>query len=215
MIGYFRGCPITLAPENDLEGYKLIHHVLSAEHAKYVISILIFLIGVILPYILNLIFKIPKLSLWLLKRSVENNEFELMLLEAQIRSTPILFTLSNNKIYVGWVISTRNPKTEEAFLRFLPLLSGYREEPTHQVKFTTNYISVYERMAGDEKSDADHLTPSMFEVVVPIEQIVYMHAYDLAAQNEFNIDEKTAIDPVDDGASALHSEVPEKSKIGS
>jgi hypothetical protein len=51
-----------------------------------------------------------------------------------------LFTLSSGKVYVGVLVAaTEDPNELKRFLRFVPVLSGYRATPNLKVIYTTFY----------------------------------------------------------------------------
>jgi len=52
----------------------------------------------------------------------------------------ILLSLPSGKIYVGILIAaTEDPNEPKRFLRFIPVLSGYRKKETLKVACTTFY----------------------------------------------------------------------------
>lgn len=56
-----------------------------------------------------------------------------------------MFTMSNNKVYVGKVIDLGEPTETDGMnqgISIMPLLSGYRDKDTLKVKFTTDYNDV-------------------------------------------------------------------------
>jgi hypothetical protein len=66
-------------------------------------------------------------------------DLERLVLKSQNTSfLPIMVTLQNGKVYVGWPIGNVGPGEDRKTLRLLPMLSGYRDD-NHQVKFTTDY----------------------------------------------------------------------------
>jgi hypothetical protein len=59
----------------------------------------------------------------------------------------------------------------------LPVLSGYRDEITHNVKFTTQYWEVYKKVSDPNWELAGQLGAGDFEVVIPWEAIVSAQRY--------------------------------------
>jgi len=52
----------------------------------------------------------------------------------------VLFTLSSGKVYVGILVAaTEDPNETKRFLRFVPVLSGYRADKTLKITYTTFY----------------------------------------------------------------------------
>ncbi|HEY0160316.1 MAG TPA: hypothetical protein VGF28_23725 [Thermoanaerobaculia bacterium] len=58
----------------------------------------------------------------------------------ELLSHLVLITLTSGKVYVGVLIAaTQDPNETKRFLRFIPILSGYRREDDQQVTYTTFY----------------------------------------------------------------------------
>ena len=115
-------------------------------------------------------------EVWLIRKVVREHDFEGLVLEAFLAQTPLLVTLDNGKTYVGLVVAAPNPALERRSIRLLPLLGGYREDPSHRLEITTDYYEVIERIqcgaiVGRRLSDLD--------VVLPTERIAYVHLFDL------------------------------------
>ena len=196
LIALFKGCPIAVLPEKlspiESDHYAFLHSVLKTDHAAYFIAIFIFILGITLPHGLNYLLRIFKLRLVLIGRVIKNNEFEKMLMDALKNSDTILISQNNNKVYVGWVVDTFNPQGERKFLRFLPALSGYRDQETLEVFFTSNYNSVYEHIA-EHPGSYGGLKASSFEVVIPADQITSIHLFDSTAFAKFQADKEPKI----------------------
>lgn len=65
--------------------------------------------------------------------------FERLLKKAQDQTKTVSVSMSNGKVYVGWVTHAFNPALPTEFIQILPLKSGYRDEKTKWVVFTTYY----------------------------------------------------------------------------
>ncbi len=95
----------------------------------------------------------------LLKDSPMDNE----MFKAWGDSTPMMFSLSNRKIYVGVICSMGEPNESEGMdqeITIIPILSGYRDKDNLNVKFTTNYrpaqrYSVAAPIIEKEENDSD------------------------------------------------------------
>jgi small nuclear ribonucleoprotein (snRNP)-like protein len=71
------------------------------------------------------------------------NELELLFKFSCEKSEPILVTLKNDKVYIGWVELLPKPQPPEStYIRLVPLLSGYRDSKK-SLHITTNYSQVY------------------------------------------------------------------------
>ena len=73
--------------------------------------------------------------------AIDGHEFERLLLDGLKSGVPILFTLRTGKVYLGWVVSTADPRRDRKWVRILPLASGYRDERHHPV-FVSDYTYV-------------------------------------------------------------------------
>lgn len=64
----------------------------------------------------------------------------------------IMVTMKSGKVYVGFVSIPSNPASQTRTIGLFPVVSGYRDEKTHQLTFTTYYADALARI--DEKIDA-------------------------------------------------------------
>jgi len=141
-----------------------------------------------LPFLLN--WKVPftgyqpflRWQAWLLKNAIKNNDFERLVYRSFRQSLPLLITLNSGKIYIGWAVRAPNPAAVRRFLRILPLISGYRNDE-HRLKITTDYYSVLETVSEGE--ELGHLEIGDFEAVIPVDQIISAHLFDLQAYQKF------------------------------
>ncbi len=85
-------------------------------------------------------------------------------------------TLSNRKVYVGWPVYTPDPRRETRDFRLLPALSGYRNEKTLELQFTTQYINVYQRIQSGAISGVD---ADDFEIAIPLDEVVSANLFSL------------------------------------
>ena len=198
-----------LAYRNDLLGFvsSTFHlnneHELFGEPSRYLIFCSSALLGPILGHLLNL----PKLSFlfdtsrqgrfqkllllaqhwesYLLNDAIKNNDFEKLIARSVFTNTPIMFTLEDGKVYVGWTNAAPNPVHARRSVRFLPLMSGYRDSKTHKVTFVTDYYEIFNKISSPECSELNHLSAEDFEVVVPVDRICSSHLFDLVVFNHF------------------------------
>ncbi|MCR9187665.1 MAG: hypothetical protein NXH96_02650 [Alteromonadaceae bacterium] len=128
------------------------------------------------------------------KRVIADSDFERLVLRAIERSLPMLVTLDNGKVYVGYAIRTIDPMAETKELRILPVFSGFRSPETGEVTFRTNYSRVLMNIRTDDDVDGSkdgdpslsHLTAGDFEVVIPVSRIVTSTLYDAVASSRFS-----------------------------
>ena len=168
------------------------------------VAILSFLLGPILGQTLNLPTAASLLNLqipgtnkqpfmwWarkLLDHAIQNNDFEKLVLRSFDTNLPILLTLKTGQVYAGWAVRAPNPVQERKFLRILPLLSGYRDNHDRQVHFTTHYYDALHN-SNEDSSDLSHLELQDFEAVIPLDQIINAHLFDLVAYEHLTPDEQ-------------------------
>ncbi|WP_341327255.1 hypothetical protein [Methylotuvimicrobium sp. KM2] len=153
------------------------------KESQFVVYIYSLVLGPLLALLLN----IPK---WLpsnrfaciydftvkktLLHAIKTNDFEQFIFNCFYQNKPALFTLASNKLYLGLLIDAPNPVQDRRYIKFLPILSGFREKDTQQIKFTTDYQFIFENNFNVED----------FEIVIPLEQIVSAHQFDLTIYNE-------------------------------
>ena len=81
----------------------------------------------------------------------------------------LLFSLSNRKWYVGYIAEAWSLDPQEAYLRLLPILSGYRDPANLGIIPTTYYRPVYSR-PGIEKD--------RFVIVIPLKDVEMANLFD-------------------------------------
>lgn len=124
--------------------------------------------------------------------AIKNDELMLLLTYSISREMPIMFTLENGKVYVGWPNSEPNPTHDLSFIRILPYLSGYRDDKTHREKFTTDYEVILNIVINND-SKLSHLSLDDFRIILPVNKIISAHLFDLKAYIEFVNESNTEI----------------------
>lgn len=112
-----------------------------------------------------------------------NADFELILYRGFDQAKPICFTLRSGKVYVGQVMGAVDPVDSRDMIRILPTMSGYRDEKTHKVTFTTFYKKLYGSI--DEKEELSHLHDENFEIVFSFTDVQTANLFDTSAYDEF------------------------------
>ena len=150
-------------------------------------------IGLLAGHLMNFI---PGHNRFFLKRAIKNDDFERLVIRAIEKSMPMMVTLSNNKVYVGWVIRALDPGNERKEVRILPLFSGFRSPTSGEVDFTTRYESIYLEIIRSQKvtgkPDApvvpslDHLEAGDFEIIIPMSQVITSSLFDRHAYAFFH-----------------------------
>jgi hypothetical protein len=118
-------------------------------------SLLAFSLGAVCWYPLNWVCKRGKA----IDRVIEEDKvpFELLLKKAQDQAKTISVTMKNGKVYVGFVIHILNPALPTRFIQILPTKSGYRDEKTRWLVFTTPYAEALDKVDRDYDEKAAQL----------------------------------------------------------
>ncbi|MCU1438991.1 MAG: hypothetical protein JWP66_2078 [Naasia sp.] len=77
------------------------------------------------------------------------NPLELMLKRAQDNGIEVLITMTNHKVYVGFITHQLEPATPTNFIGIFPVRSGYRDATTKQLFLPINYSQVYSKITED------------------------------------------------------------------
>jgi hypothetical protein len=137
-----------------------------------------FLLGPLAATVVNALTRRAKVS----EIAIENYgvELEKFLYDAVVERRLIFLALENRKVYVGWPVRLPIPKPRrdapKEHFEFLPARSGYLDEKTLEVKFTTQYGPVYERIAN---GTIRGLRLADFQIVIPLDKVVLVRPYSL------------------------------------
>lgn len=88
-------------------------------------------------------------------------------------------------MYVGFVLGTYDPSFEREQVALLPLFSGFRRRDDRQVEFTTEYLSVYDRLLPGVQVDAAPDRVAAFQIVIPPSEICSANLFDPEAYELF------------------------------
>ena len=106
------------------------------------------------------------------------NELEVMLNDAMQSKSMISLHLKNDKVYIGWPITTARHTLERGpYLRILPAFSGFRDKDTHVLELTTQYLEIYHRI-NERYVDMKGLEIKDFETVIQEEEVLSAALYD-------------------------------------
>jgi len=100
---------------------------------------------------------------------------------AQKEKKTVMLTLSDKKVYVGFVALDLNLKPEMPYVSILPTASGYREKDTLRVHLTVSYGDIYGEIAGGARDD---VAIDDFQVLVPTSMIVSARIFSLKVYRE-------------------------------
>lgn len=136
------------------------------------------IVGYLLPHLLNVFIDKYKH----LESALQRNELDNTLARAVMEDSLILATLSNGKVYCGYVSRSPDPiDGDKTYIEVLPMLSGYRDD-YHSVVFTTRYDHIIAQI----DSDLEHLEEGNFKVVIPVSEVISIRLFDADAYNKFN-----------------------------
>lgn len=126
-----------------------------------------------------------------LARAVNNDPLESMLIEASIRSFPVILTLSSRKIYVGLINCPQFEHGKAEYLQLLPLLSGYRNKDDLTVTITTNYRRHYIDSGIASGIGDAQLSLSDFRTLIPKEEVEGISFFDANTYSKFKEKEQS------------------------
>lgn len=110
--------------------------------------------------------KTQRVTRWVIKNFA--GDMVKLLYESMLQLKPVSLTLDTRKFYIGFVQEIPSLDPSKAFVRLLPMLSGYREEKALTFQFTTPYNAALEQAA--DKND--------FVIVIPLQAIKSANLFD-------------------------------------
>jgi len=114
------------------------------------------------------------------RRAVRNHGGDLraFLHDAAHSGNPVALSMDTRKVYVGSVVVPPALR-EPSHVVLMPTLSGYRDETTRQVVFTTAYEEVYEDLLRRQDAGEDvEIDVDAFQIVLPLAAIASANLYD-------------------------------------
>jgi hypothetical protein len=142
------------------------------------------LFGIALPLFANALTSTERAKWWAIKAT--DNGFLRLAQTAVRREMPISVTLKTRKVYIGYVVTTPNLKVTQQYIHVLPLVSGYRDSATLELRLTADYAKVY----ATGKVNVDD-----FSITIPLAGIDSANLFDSDAYELFL---EPAISPPDD-----------------
>ncbi len=139
--------------------------------------LLTFLLGLVVPHLLNARTDRGELAGMIIEKY--GSQIEKFFYETITHKLPVSVSLANRKVYVGWAWSVPplDPRRVNDYaIRLLPVRSGYRDEKTMEMHFTTRYDEMYKRIRGKQITDVEI---DDFVVVLPVKDIVSANLYAL------------------------------------
>ena len=140
-------------------------------------STIAMLLGLVLPSCLNRFIDLPKTHARSLDRF--GNELEKLIHRSMLESLQVQLTLTNGKIYVGYIqTAPESMSVENSYTRILPTISGYRDPSTKEVVFVTEYASIYESIWSSDENKSTDIDINDFVKVIASSNIFTASIYD-------------------------------------
>lgn len=95
---------------------------------------------------------------------------------------PLSITLTNRKVYIGWMLEPPSESPHDRFFTLMLLLSGYREEETLRLVQTVNYAD-RTRLADDGTEES-----LVFTIMLKIDDVVSVNPFDQEIYEEQFVD---------------------------
>ena len=135
-------------------------------------------LGCVLPWILNLFPFADREKARRAAAKEEGNQIGLVIDDALLRNHMVELTLASGKSYVGIPVGSAPGDKESGDVAVIPMRSGYRDDETKTLAFTTNYAEVI-------VSRLDELAPEDFKVALPLRDIASARRFDPVAYRAF------------------------------
>lgn len=149
-----------------------------------------FLWGWILPWLLNVYYNTDRASNLIINRYA--GELEKLMYRAMGDFLLVSITLNSRKVYVGWPVRALIPQPRRGdirpHIRLQPAISGYREEATQELVFTTDYERVYQRIEEEAVpglGEDEQLRKEDLQMVIPVEEILSANLFSTEIEQEW------------------------------
>lgn len=121
------------------------------------------------------------------EEAIRADDVDSLVFDATTNEFPLLLTVDNGKIYIGYVDSWPKPGSENECLTLLPLASGFRKDNL-EVELTTSYDEVIVELASDESEKASiQELLSKYQVCVCRDNIVSISRFDFETYNNASL----------------------------
>jgi hypothetical protein len=115
----------------------------------------------------------------------ESPEFTQLFFRSFQFGLPILFTMSDRKVYIGYVTEIRSQPFNDVHV--IPIVSGHRDRSNLRLVPVTPYQDIIHDVENDATEELDF---EAFTVTLPIREIVYAHLHDFEKYDKFKKAEK-------------------------
>lgn len=109
--------------------------------------------------------------------SPENPEFTDLFFRSARLGLPILFTLSDRKVFIGYISTLKFGDYND--IEIIPMYSGYRDKDTLKIELVTPYLDILDELRDETIED------DIFCVSMPLREIIHAHLYDFTYQDDF------------------------------
>ena len=119
-----------------------------------------------------------ELKVFLMGTILNDSPLDSILFESYISNKPTLLTLSNRKVYVGFVVNMGEPNESNGLdqeIAILPIMSGYRKVKNSMVKYTTSYTST-------QKPEKIVIRQALIETATLFDEKVHSHFQESSKQ---------------------------------
>lgn len=145
---------------------------------------LAFVLGSVLWMPLNLVFDKDKALSWSIKKF--GSRVEKLFCDAMNNEKQVLVTLRDGKVYVGLILwMPPEAHSDSSYIGLLPIVSGYRDQLTKRVIFTTDYVDVYQKLWSDDQNLQEKLGIYDFNKYFKIADIETASIYDADIHTQF------------------------------
>jgi len=110
----------------------------------------------------------------------ESPEYTSLFFRSYEYGLPILFTMSDRKVYIGYVpVIHAKPFND---IHVIPILSGFRDKDNLKLELVTPYKDIIHDVENDQEKELDF---EAFTVALPLREIVYAHLHDFERYEDF------------------------------
>lgn len=170
------------------------------------ISVITLLLSQLLPAIYYFPIDRKKLMRREFLQDAESPEFTRLFYRSSLTGIPILFTMSDRKVYIGYIYEMQEKQYSDIYI--LPFFSGYRCDKELKLKKVTPYKPIIDALEDKERSRIEALLSTTeytenekkeyideyldkrkvwadFIVALPLREIVHAHLHDFAHEEMF------------------------------
>lgn len=150
------------------------------------IPVLALTLGLVLWWPLNLLYPYQAANTRLHEAN-GTTALDRLLYQASLGQHLLSISMDDGKVYIGYVQELPpNPEDRNSYFEILPIHSGYRDKDTRELKLTTFYEGVYEKLVRDGADEAEW---QIFLKVLKVDCILSAGRFDPKFYVEFKNEE--------------------------